>query len=125
VLLYTGNGQIVVGEALAAGAHALVFKDAPLDELVRAVKVVANGGIYGDDTLAGATPTEDQRPTLTARERDVLSLLAEGHTNAQAGRKLTISADTVQTHVRNAMKKLGADTRTQAVATAMRLSLIG
>ena len=55
----------------------------------------------------------------------MLRLLADGHTNEEAGRLLEISADTVQTHVRNTMKKLGAETRTQAVATAMRQALIG
>ena len=54
----------------------------------------------------------------------MLRLLADGSTNEAAAKSLAISADTVQTHVRNAMKKLGAETRTQAVAAAMRQSLI-
>ena len=69
-------------------------------------------------------PARDPRPNLTAREHEVLRLLADGNTNDQVAKTLTISADTVQTHVRNAMKKLGADTRTQAVASAMRQALI-
>jgi two-component system, cell cycle sensor histidine kinase and response regulator CckA len=61
---------------------------------------------------------------LTPREREVLSLLANGMTNDRAAAELGISAETVQSHVRNAMGKLAADTRTQAVATALRESLI-
>jgi NarL family two-component system response regulator LiaR len=62
---------------------------------------------------------------LTRRECDVLTLLAEGKTNDKVAGELGISAETVQTHVRNAMGKLDADNRTQAVATAIRQSLIG
>ncbi len=72
---------------------------------------------FSDD--AGA-----RRPALTAREHEVLRLLAGGNTNEQVAQTLTISADHRQTHVRNAMKKLGPETRTQAVATAMRQALI-
>ena len=61
---------------------------------------------------------------LTQRERDVLRLLADGKSNEEIGKKLFISAETVRTHIRKAMNKLDADTRTQAVATALRQSLI-
>ena len=63
-------------------------------------------------------------PVLTPREREVLELLAEGMTNDGAAAALSISPETVQTHVRKAMAKLDADTRTEAVATALRLALI-
>ena len=62
--------------------------------------------------------------TLTKGERDVLRLLAEGMRNEQAGRTLSISPLTVRTHVQHAMAKLKCDTRTQAVAVALRESLI-
>jgi DNA-binding NarL/FixJ family response regulator len=61
---------------------------------------------------------------LTQRERDVLRLLADGLSNEAIGKTLFISPETVRTHVRKAMTKLDADTRTQAVATALRMSLI-
>jgi len=61
---------------------------------------------------------------LTRREREVLRLVADGHTNERVAATLSISPETVQTHVRNAMAKLEAETRTQAVATALRRSLI-
>jgi PAS domain S-box-containing protein len=130
VLLYTGLGEReLVSEALAAGAQGLVLKGAPVQELVRAVRIAASGGVYVDRSLAGALVPDEAPPApepsvLTSREQDVLRLLAEGNTNDQAGKTLSISPDTVQTHVRNAMKKLGAETRTQAVAAALRRSLI-
>jgi two-component system NarL family response regulator len=127
LLLYTGNaGPELTDKALRMGARGLILKDAPLDELARAVQIVGAGGTYIDPSLAGETSAQpsSSEPTLTPRELAVLHLLAQGHTNDQAGAELSISPDTVQTHVRNAMKKLGADTRTQAVATALREALI-
>lgn len=128
LLLYTGYGNAELAkDALGAGAHGVILKDAPLSELACAVEIVAGGGDYIDPSLSpeGRPPCPaPEHPPLTPRERTVLHLLAEGHTNDQAGGELSISPDTVQTHVRNAMKKLGADTRTQAVATALRRDLI-
>jgi DNA-binding NarL/FixJ family response regulator len=89
--------------------------------------MVAAGRTYVDPVLAGllaGTDTGEKLPALTQREREVLRLLADGHTNEEIGKRLFISPETVRTHVRKAMDKLDADTRTQAVATALRQSLI-
>jgi DNA-binding NarL/FixJ family response regulator len=128
VLLYTGLAeQALVTDALDAGARGFVLKEAPLPDLVRAIETVAAGGTYVDPVLggviAGAEATA-KLPSLTQRERDVLRLLADGLSNEEIGRELFISPETVRTHVRKAMTKLDADTRTQAVATALRQSLI-
>ena len=61
---------------------------------------------------------------LTQSERDVLRLLAEGLANEEIGNRLNLSAETVRKHIRKAMTKLDADTRTQAVAVALRERLI-
>ena len=61
---------------------------------------------------------------LTRREREILRLLADGLTYDRIGRELSISPETVRTHVHNAMRRLEANTRTQAVATALRRSII-
>ena len=90
-----------------------------MDDLLRAVKSVASGSTYVDPVLAGtlaASSVGNKLPELTHRERDVLRLLADGLSNEEIGKKLYISAETVRTHVRKAMAKLDADTRTQAVA---------
>ncbi len=105
----------------------LSLKEAPLSDLGRAVEMVAGGQTYVDPGLAGVLAGSEAAANavkLTQRERDVLRLLADGLTNEEIGKKLFISPETVRTHVRKAMDKLDADTRTQAVATALRRSLI-
>ena len=128
VILYTAYGdRALLTEALDAGARGFVLKEAPLPDLVRAVELVAGGGTYVDPVLAGvfATATVAERlPALSQREREVLRLLADGLSNEEIGKQLFISPETVRTHVRKAMAKLEADTRTQAVAKALRESLI-
>lgn len=127
VILYTAFGdRALVTEAIDAGARGFVLKEAPLADLVRAVRLVAQGGTYVDPVLAGALTTASvaQLPGLTPRERDVLRLLSDGHSNVEIGKRLFISPETVRTHVRKAMAKLEADTRTEAVAKALRQSLI-
>jgi DNA-binding NarL/FixJ family response regulator len=128
VILYTGMAEReVLTEALDAGARAFLLKEAPLEDLVRAVETVASGGVYVDSVLAGVIATAEtsrQSPSLTQREREVLRLLADGLRNEDIGKRLFISPETVRTHVRKAMDKLAADTRTQAVAEAIRQHLI-
>lgn len=128
VVLYTGYGdQALLADALDAGVRGFVLKDAPLPDLVRAVQSVAKGGTYVDPVLAGAltqAKLKQELPDLTQREREVLRLLADGNSNEEIGKQLFISPETVRTHIRKAMEKLDADTRTQAVATALRQSLI-
>jgi DNA-binding NarL/FixJ family response regulator len=128
ILLYTGYGdRALLTEALDAGVRGFVLKEAPMDDLLRAVQSVASGGTYVDPVLAGtlaASSIGNKLPELTQRERDVLRLLANGLANEEIGKQLYISAETVRTHVRKAMDKLNADTRTQAVARALRERLI-
>lgn len=128
ILLYTGYGdRALLTEALDAGVRGFVLKEAPMDDLLRAVRAVSAGGTYVDPVLAGAiatTSTGSALPELTRREREVLRLLADGLANEEIGKQLFISPETVRTHVRKAMAKLDADTRTQAVARALRARLI-
>jgi DNA-binding NarL/FixJ family response regulator len=128
VILYTGYAERgLLLEALDAGARGFLLKEAPLDDLMRAIRIVCTGGTYVDPALASllAGPEAAARlPTLTKREREVLRLLSDGMRNEQVAVELTISPLTVRTHVKKAMEKLEADTRTQAVARALRESLI-
>jgi|SoiMethySBSTD1v2_1073268.scaffolds.fasta_scaffold442885_2 DNA-binding NarL/FixJ family response regulator len=128
VILYTGYPERShLLEALDAGARGFLGKEAPLPDLVRAITVVASGGTYVDPALAAVLvgPQATERlHALSKREREVLRLLADGLRNEQVATSLEISPLTVRTHVRKAMEKLEADTRTQAVATALRESLI-
>jgi DNA-binding NarL/FixJ family response regulator len=126
-IAYSGFGDAaVLADALDAGARGFVLKEAPLETLVRALETVHAGGMYIDsalaDVLIAATPARELG--LTPRERDVLRLLADGHSNESIGRELFISPDTARTQLGSAMAKLGASTRTEAVAKALRESLI-
>ncbi len=128
VILYTGHSErSLLLEALDAGARGFLVKEAPLDDLARAIRTICEGGTYVDPALAAvvAGPEAAERlPALTKREREVLRLLADGMQNEQVARELSISPLTVRSHVKNAMSKLEADTRTEAVAKALRESLI-
>lgn len=128
VILYTGYGdRALLTQALDVGVRGFVLKEAPLADLVRAVEMVSRGEVYVDPVLAGFLATADVTealPALTKREREVLRLLADGRTNEEIGKELFLSPETIRTHVQKAMRKLEADTRTQAVALALRQSLI-
>jgi DNA-binding NarL/FixJ family response regulator len=126
LLVYTGLAdQAAITDALDAGAHGVIQKDASLLELVRAVRLVASGRTYIDASLASTLLRgTGVAAALTARELEVLRLLADGNSNETIARELHIAPDTVRAHVRKAMAKLGSSTRTQAVATALRQSLI-
>src|SRR5690242_17414311 len=128
VILYTGhNDRGLLDRALEAGARGFVLKEGALESLADAVRTVAEGGTWVDPGLATAVAspeTVSTLPPLTPREREILSLVANGLTNEKVASTLAISPETVQSHVRHAMVKLEADTRTEAVATALRHSLI-
>jgi DNA-binding NarL/FixJ family response regulator len=127
LVLFSGYGdRALLLEALDAGVRGFVLKEAPLDDLVRAVNALVAGESYVDPVLAGALAASAgaRVKELTVREREVLRLLADGLSNEEIGKRLFISAETVRTHLRKAMDKLGAETRTQAVALALRDRII-
>jgi two-component system cell cycle sensor histidine kinase/response regulator CckA len=127
VVLYTGSRDPEhLRRAFATGIRGFVVKDAPLSELVEALTTVAGGGTHIDSQLAGilATTPRAQQYVLTERQRQILTLISSGHTNEKIAATLNISPETVQTHVKNAMQSLGAGTRSQAVAAALRHALI-
>jgi DNA-binding NarL/FixJ family response regulator len=121
ILVYTAEAdEAVARAALAAGAAGLVLKEAPLADLVRALDAVERGQSYVDP---GVMRTQ-AASALTPRELAVLELIADGLSHEQIGARLGIGTETVRTHGKKATARLGATTRTQAVATALRLGLI-
>lgn len=122
LVVYTAEADAEIARiALAAGAAALVLKEAPLADLARALDAVEGGRSYVD---AGVMRSLGPTTALTERELDVLALIADGLSHEEIGVRLGIGAETVRTHMKKACNRLGATTRTQAVATALRLGLI-
>lgn len=124
VLLLTGAEEPrLLADALESGAQGVAHKAAPLQETVRAVRAVAAGGGYVDQRvrdIVRAEPGSAPDRVLSQREREVLSLVAEGYDRGEIASRLSISEETVRTHVRNAMSKLGAHSRANAVLLAVR-----
>jgi DNA-binding NarL/FixJ family response regulator len=126
VLIFTAYSErSLLDRGLESGAKGYVLKEAPHETLVRAIDKVAAGEAYVDRALMPAfLPARERDDMLTSREREILQLLADGMSNAEAAQRLVISQETVKSHVRHILAKLEADTRTQAVAIALRESII-
>jgi two-component system, NarL family, response regulator NreC len=117
-----------VRQALSAGAAGYVPKRASDQELVAAIRQVAAGEGYVDPDLGAKLVVPDRSAgldPLSERERDILQLLALGHTNQEIGRKRYISVRTVDTHRAHIMRKLGLETRAELVLFALANGLIG
>jgi two-component system, NarL family, response regulator NreC len=120
-----------VREAFAAGASGYVLKEAADEEVVGAVREVAGGGRYVHPTLGArmvAAEAEEraraEADPLTEREREVLRLLALGHTNQEIAKTLFLSVRTVETHRAHIMQKLRLSTRAELVRYAMEQGLL-
>jgi DNA-binding NarL/FixJ family response regulator len=126
VLIFTAYSErSLLGRGLESGAKGYILKEAPHGTLLRAIEKVAAGEGYIDPALMPAfLPGRDRDDMLTAREREILQLLADGMSNSDVASKLFISQETVKSHVRHILTKLEADTRTQAVAIALREAII-
>jgi DNA-binding NarL/FixJ family response regulator len=126
VLIFTAYSErALLTRGLESGAKGYILKEAPHDTLLRAIEKVAAGDSFIDPALMPAfVQGKDGKEILTAREREILQLLADGMSNADVAEHLYISQETVKSHVRHILAKLEADTRTQAVAIALREAMI-
>jgi DNA-binding NarL/FixJ family response regulator len=128
IVLYTGSSDTeLLLDGLDSGARGYALKDGAPSELLEAIRIVARGGTYLDPRLRPAllSPRATQRaPALSGREREIIGLLAEGLTGDEVAELLVLSAETVKTHIRNAMTKLEARNRVHAIAIALRDGLI-
>lgn len=124
IIIYTGFTDLaLLVEGLDSGARGYALKEGASDELLEAIRVVARGGTYIDPRLRQAFLTcqdAGRPPMLSAREREIMELLAEGLTSDEVASSLVLSAETVKTHVRNAISKLQARNRVHAIAIALR-----
>jgi DNA-binding NarL/FixJ family response regulator len=125
VIIFTGHAQPdLLALALRAGASGYVLKSAPAEDIARAVKVVCSGGTFLGGDFVGSTGELQKLLDLSPRERQILEMLAEGLRVKDIADQLSLSPATVHTHVRNAIAKLEVDTRTEAVALAVRFSYL-
>ena len=113
-----------LSEALKAGVKGYVRKDSPPEDLVRAIRAAHSGEFYVDPALSSTIVLEEGDRTLTARQREILQMLADGMQTEAVARRLGLSTETVRTHTKRILAKLHADTRTQAVAIAISNGLI-
>lgn len=127
---FAGDDQVV--DAVRAGASAYLLKDVPPSELEAAIRLVHGGGVLLDPTVVGSVMAEVARAgpapgldELTARERQVLALLAQGRSNRELAAELYVSEKTVKTHVSSILAKLRLADRTQAALFAVRHGLAG
>ncbi|UKY48236.1 response regulator [Streptomyces inhibens] len=137
LVLTTFDLDEYVYEALRAGASGFLLKDASADELAQAVRVVASGEAllapnitkrliaeFSRVTRAPRPPLKDRVGDLTERETEVLSLIAQGLSNAEIAERLVVAEQTVKTHVGRILVKLGLRDRTQAAVYGYETGLV-
>ena len=130
VLLSAFDDSSIVYKAMAEGATGYLTKEADFDEIVDAVLKCAGGSTYLPAHLVGGLASEVKQrakggtETLTAREAEVIRMIADGLSVPQMAAKLSLAPSTVKTHVQNLYDKLGVSDRGAAVAEAMRRRLL-
>ncbi|GAA4693577.1 two component transcriptional regulator, LuxR family [Promicromonospora umidemergens] len=137
LVLTTFDDDTLVLDALRAGARGYLLKDVTVEQLTRAVRTLADGGTLVAPSITDrmlrairslpATAGDDAPPVqdLTGRELEVLRLMAEGYTNREISRALSLVEGTVKNHVSTILLKLSARDRTNAVLRALRLGILG
>ena len=134
VVLSMYSNEAYVLEALSSGASAYVLKDSSSGDLVHAVREAAAGRRYLSPPLSdraievyqqkAKATTLDRYETLTAREKEVLYLAAEGHTSVEIASRLGISGRTAETHRSNLMHKLDLHTQAELIRFAIRRGIV-
>lgn len=130
LMLTTFDDHQLFLDALAAGANGFLLKDVSLEKLIGAITTVADGGFIAEPRLVSQVSTgiEDAPPAgqdiLTAKERDVLRLVAGGLSNREIADVIHLAEGTVKNHISNILAKLNCRDRTQAVLYAIHWQLI-
>jgi two-component system, NarL family, response regulator len=124
IVLTTHHGDEDVHQALAAGAATYLLKEAALEDLAGVVRAVHNGARPLSEDVERILAIRVNHAPLTAREVEVLELVAQGLRNKEVGQALGITEETTKVHVRNIMDKLNVQDRTEAVTMALRRGII-
>ena len=120
IILTTFDGDIEIQRALAAGAHSYVLKSMPPEELAETVRQVYRGGKRISPQIAAQLAEHLSEIPLSEREMDVLRRVMTGNRNRDIALDLCVTEETVKSHMKRIMEKLGATDRTQAVTIALR-----
>jgi DNA-binding NarL/FixJ family response regulator len=124
IVLTTYSGDILASKALKAGASGYLLKSSLKDQLVDTIRVVHSGRRRVPPEIAAEIAEHLADEQLSDREVDILARVARGRTNKEIARELSISAGTVNVHVKNILLKLHAHDRTQAVTVALKRGII-
>jgi len=133
ILIFTSIlDSATVRQAIEAGARGIIEKTGPVDALLKAIEAVAEGRAYFgakitqllQRSMTEPLPPPDPSDNLTSREREILQLVAEGHSNKELCTRLGISLRTVENHRHNLMRKLGAHNSADLTREAFRLGLV-
>ena len=124
IVLTTHVGDVQVTRALKAGARAYLLKGSLRKELLDTIRLVHAGQKRVSPEVAAEIAEHATEEALTPREVDVLRLVAEGNANKEIAAHLSLSEETVKSHIRNILGKLGANDRTHAVAIGLKRGII-
>jgi two-component system NarL family response regulator len=124
LIMTTYDGDEDIFRCLSQGAKGYLLKDAPRQEILSAIRAVSEDRPYASSSIAAKALQRLSKPSLTQRELGVLQLLAEGRSNKDIARRLSITEGTAKTHVKAILTKLDAISRTEAVAVAHKRGMI-
>ena len=125
IVLTTHAGDVLVARALKAGAHAYLLKGLLRKELLETIRAVDAGQKRFSPEIAVEIAEHATDDPLTTRKIDVLRLIARGNANKIIAAELSLTEETVKSHIRNILSKLGANDRTHAVAIGLKRGIIG
>jgi len=124
IVLTTFDGDEDIYRGLRAGARAYLLKDAPGEELLECIRSVNRGKMCVPPTIAAKLAGRLSGSELTARELEVLNLMADGRSNREIAHALTITEGTVKAHVNNILNKMNVSGRTEAVTLAIKRGIV-
>lgn len=119
---FTAIGQLA--DWISAGVDGLFLKTCSPDEMRKGIELILQGGAFVSKAVIERLEAQERRPDLTARERQILHLIAEGFSNAEIGDRLSISAKTVDNHRTRMMAKLNVHSLAQLLALALKEGLL-
>lgn len=127
IVVFADNGDLrVMSQSLKAGARACLRKDSSPELLAQAIEAARNGDFFIDRALAenARFGAEDGDLSLTERQREILQMFADGYHTERVAEALGLSTETIRTHTKRILAKLNANTRTHAVAIAVRAQIL-